>query len=386
MKHLQSELNKKKNVNGLVETFRYERNLLRTLIDNLPDLIYFKDAKGRYVLNNRAHLQSIGAKHQEDVLGKSTFDYNPPELAKKYYEDEMQIIHTGEPLIGKEEIALHRDTEKNYWHLTSKIPLIDAQGNITGIVGISRDITERKKAEEKIYNYTEELKQLNATKDRFFSIIAHDLKNPFITIMGFSDLLLSDYAELSDEERLFYLMEMKKTAELSHSLLQNLLQWSRSQTGRIEYNPQRLELMNLVNKNFLLLKNTAERKQIQLQNKIPTAITVTADEDMLDTVFRNLLTNAVKFSKKWGIISVDATRRDEFSEVCVSDTGVGMDEKTMDKLFRLDVTCSTQGTANEEGTGLGLILCKEFIEKNQGKIWVESEVGKGSKFFFTLPL
>ncbi|MCL4551727.1 MAG: tetratricopeptide repeat-containing sensor histidine kinase [Bacteroidetes bacterium] len=239
---------------------------------------------------------------------------------------------------------------------------------------------------ERLQRSEESLKSINATKDRFFSIIAHDLKNPFITIMGFSDLLLADYAELSDDERLFYLEEMKKTAELSHNLLQNLLQWSRSQTGRIEFNPQRLELINLVNKNFLLLKNAAEKKQIRLQQEIPSAMTVSADEEMLNTVFRNLLTNAVKFSKKGGIISVSANARDNFSEVCVSDTGVGMDEKTMDKLFKLDVTCSTPGTANEEGTGLGLILCKEFIEKNQGKIWIESELGKGSKFFFTLPL
>ena len=239
---------------------------------------------------------------------------------------------------------------------------------------------------EKLQRSEEILKSINATKDRFFSIIAHDLKNPFITIMGFSDLLLSDYTELSDDERLFYLEEMKNTAELSHNLLQNLLQWSRSQTGRIEFNPQRLELINLVNKNFLLLKNAAEKKRIRLQDMVPPAMAVNADEEMLNTVFRNLLTNAVKFSNTEGIISVSATARDNFSEICVSDSGVGMDEKTMDKLFRLDVTCSTRGTANEEGTGLGLILCKEFIEKNQGKIWVESEVDKGSKFFFTLPI
>ena len=239
---------------------------------------------------------------------------------------------------------------------------------------------------EKLQRSEESLKSLNTTKDRFFSIIAHDLKNPFITIMGFSDLLFSDYAEFSDEERLFYLKEMKRTAELSHNLLQNLLQWSRSQTGRIEFHPQRLELIDLVNKNLLLIKSAAEKKQIQLQQEIPAAMAVNADEDMLHTVFRNLLTNAVKFSKQGGVISVSALSMDDFSEICVSDTGVGMDEKTMDKLFRLDVTCSTRGTANEEGTGLGLILCKEFIEKNQGKIWVESEVGRGSKFFFTLPL
>jgi signal transduction histidine kinase len=227
---------------------------------------------------------------------------------------------------------------------------------------------------------------LNATKDRFFSIIAHDLKNPFITILGFTDLLYSDYNELSDDERLSFILEMKKSAELSFNLLQNLLQWSRSQTGRIEFNPKKLGLLKIIDENFLILNNSAEQKQIQLFNQVISTIQVTADEDMLNTVFRNLLTNAIKFSNKGGIISVRASAIENFAEIYVSDCGVGMDQKAIDNLFRLEITRSTAGTENETGTGLGLILCKEFIEKNGGTIRVESEVGKGSKFIFTLPI
>jgi PAS domain S-box-containing protein len=144
--------------NGDEDSVAYERFLLRALIDNLPDLIYFKDTKGRYVLNNRAHLLSIGAARQEDVLGKTTFDFNPPELAKQYFEDEMQIVLTGKALLDREELALHRDTGEKRWHLTSKIPLKDHQGKVTGIAGISRDITERKNLEKQRDQYVLELK------------------------------------------------------------------------------------------------------------------------------------------------------------------------------------------------------------------------------------
>lgn len=245
---------------------------------------------------------------------------------------------------------------------------------------------ERQRNADAIKKYAEELKQLNQTKDKFFSIIAHDLKNPFITILGFSDLLLSDYAELSDEEKLFYVSEMKKSAEVSHNLLQNLLQWSRSQTGRIDFNPQKLDLLELVNENFLLLEMTAEKKQIQLQQQIKGRQFIYADKDMIETVLRNLLTNAIKFSNRNSVINVNAVIDRDFTEIEVVDSGIGIDQKTIDTLFRLDATHSSSGTENESGTGLGLILCKEFVEKNKGTIRVESEQGKGSKFIFTLPV
>lgn len=246
-------------------------------------------------------------------------------------------------------------------------------------------VIERKRSADEIKKYSEELKQLNQTRDKFFSIIAHDLKNPFITILGFSDLLLADYSDLPDEERLFYIQEMKKSAEMSHHLLQNLLHWSRSQTGRIDFNPQKLGLKKIVDENFILLGKTAEKKQIQLLHEISSDIIVTADEDMLNTVIRNLLTNAIKFSYKGGSITVSAVQQGALVQIVVQDSGVGMDQNIIDNLFSLDITRSKTGTENESGSGLGLILCKEFVERNNGKIWIESMPGKGSKFIFTLP-
>lgn len=248
-----------------------------------------------------------------------------------------------------------------------------------------RRLSEKKILEDEVLR-SKVLNQLNTTKDKFFSIIAHDLKNPFITILGFTDLLLSDYSELSDEEKKHYIGEMKKSAEVSHNLLQNLLLWSRAQTGCIEFNPQKLELLQIVDKNFLLLKAAAEKKQIILLRGIPPELYVNADEEMLNTVLRNLLTNAIKFTNKAGVVSVNAFTKDNFVEVSVVDSGVGMDQNTIENLFRLDAARSTNGTDNEAGTGLGLILCKEFVEKHGAKIWVESELGKGSLFKFTLSI
>jgi len=247
-------------------------------------------------------------------------------------------------------------------------------------------VIERKRNSDAIKNYAEELKQLNSTKDKFFSIIAHDLKNPFITILGFSDLLHTDYSELTDEERLFYIDEMKKSAEISHSLLQNLLLWSRSQTGRIEFNPQRHNFHNIAHDNIDLLKASAERKQIQINHDIPEELILFADEDMLNTIIRNLITNAIKFTNKGGMISINAIQKYDFAEITISDNGIGMNESVRNNLFKLDTTHSSSGTENEAGTGLGLMLCKEFIEKNGGAIRVESEENVGSKFIFTLPI
>lgn len=247
-------------------------------------------------------------------------------------------------------------------------------------------VIDRKRNAEAIKKYTDELKQLNATKDKFFSIIAHDLRNPFITIMGFSDLLLADYYELTDEERLYYIDEMKKSSEVSHNLLQNLLQWSRSQTGRIEFHPQQLNLTNIVHDNIELSKLSAERKNIELINEITSSVFVFADEDMIKTVIRNLLSNALKFTQKSGKVKISCKDENKLIRVKVEDTGIGMPDEVKKNLFRLDVSHSTIGTDSEAGTGLGLILCKEFIEKNGGNIFVESEVGKGSSFSFSLPI
>lgn len=239
--------------------------------------------------------------------------------------------------------------------------------------------------EKKVEQRTQELKELNATKDKFFSIIAHDLKNPFNTLMGFTELLLDHIEEYTKEKIQEFIDILHQTAKQSYALLENLLEWSRAQTGRLEMNPESVNLYELTNENISLLKNHAAKKSIHLDNKIDPSTEAYCDENMIRTVIRNLVSNAIKYTKENGSITCDSKISDNMIEFSVADNGIGIKPENVNKLFRIDLNYSTIGTAEESGTGLGLILCKEFINKNNGEIWVESEFGKGSTFKFTLP-
>ncbi|MDP1879660.1 MAG: PAS domain S-box protein, partial [Parachlamydiaceae bacterium] len=287
------------------EALTLERNLLRALLDTIPDQVYFKDINSSFIRISKSLADNFGYSDPQYFIGKSDLDFFTEEYARPSFDNEGEIIKTGRPLINLEEKKLWPEG-KVTWSSTTKVALRDDTGKIVGTFGISRDITERKQIDEILKKRNEQLFKLNAEKDKFFSIIAHDLKNPFITILGFSELLLTDYTELNDEERKYYIEEMKKSADLSYNLLQNLLLWSRSQTGRIEFNPQKLNLHNIIHENLDLVKVTAERKQIKLKHDLPDDLTLNADGDMLNTIIRNLLTNAIKFTNKGGIIFVNA--------------------------------------------------------------------------------
>ncbi|MBN1951282.1 MAG: hybrid sensor histidine kinase/response regulator [Bacteroidales bacterium] len=240
--------------------------------------------------------------------------------------------------------------------------------------------------EKKVDQRTRELKELNATKDKFFSIIAHDLKNPFNTLMGFTELLLGNLDDYSTEKIHEFIGILHETSRTSYALLENLLEWSRSQTGNLLLEPETISLSMLVKENILLLNNNAARKGVQLINNVPEGTFAYADINMTKTVIRNLISNAIKYTEEEGSISCTATKSGDMIEVGISDTGIGIKPENLQKLFRIDVNFSTRGTADEGGTGLGLILCREFILKNGGDIWAESELGKGSTFKFTLPV
>ncbi len=233
---------------------------------------------------------------------------------------------------------------------------------------------------------TSELNELNASKDKFFSIIAHDLKNPFNTIIGFSDMM-KESIRLNDPATFYEYTEMINTSAIQTlRLLDNLLEWANSQRGKLTFTPVQVILKELVKDEFVMLDDMAIGKNIELRNNVNDLITVVADKNMLRTILRNLITNAVKFTHRDGKVEVDAIVYPGHVEVTVSDNGIGMPKVTMAKLFRIDANLSTRGTENEKGTGLGLFLCKEFVEKHGGKIWVVSEENKGSVFHFILPL
>jgi signal transduction histidine kinase len=230
------------------------------------------------------------------------------------------------------------------------------------------------------------LEELNQTKDNFFSIISHDLRSPFDSILGFTEVLKNDFEELTKEELKLYLDSLYHSSRHIYSLLNNLLQYSRFQLGKTEFEQEPLSLMKIIEQNLEMLGGSALKKEIKMVNLLADDIFVFADEDMLNSILLNLITNAIKFSKRGGEITISAEYQNGFANISVKDTGIGMDEQTLKKIFKLDAKKSTPGTENETGTGLGLLIVKEFVEKHDGSIKVTSQPSKGSIFSFTLPL
>ena len=230
-----------------------------------------------------------------------------------------------------------------------------------------------------------ELQEVNFTKDKFFSIIAHDLKNPIGNFKSVTTLISESYDDFTEEDRIEFINLLKDSAQNLYSLLENLLQWSRSQRGLIKAEKVVFNLKELTAKLFGLLSHSANAKQISLESNVNEDVKVFADMNLLNTVLRNLISNSIKFTKENGSITLSTSDDDENTIISVSDTGVGMEKEKLDKLFRIDVNVSSPGTSNEAGTGLGLVLCKEFIEIQDGSIRVESEQGKGTTFYINLP-
>ena len=275
----------------------------------------------------------------------------------------------------------------------------------------NQEIILRKKMQKELKESEQQLRKLNDTKDKFFSIISHDLRGPFSTMLGFSKLLDEKYEKYDTEQKKKFISILNNDIKNTYKLLENLLQWSRSQRNNIDFKPERQNLYLLLSDIVLLLNNMAEKKSITIINSIDEDKFIFADKDMLETILRNLISNAIKFTKKGGIIEIGCvtTRRSvearhalplhqetdseylvdepvESIELYVKDNGLGIDKEKQKNLFTISKNISTNGTENESGTGLGLLLCKEFVEKHEGKIWVESEEGKGSTFYFTIPI
>ncbi len=247
------------------------------------------------------------------------------------------------------------------------------------------DISEQVQRENQLKELTEKLKELNATKDKFFSIIAHDLKNPFNSILGFSELLIKNIHKYRIEEIERFMGIINSTSQNAYNLLENLLNWSRSQTGTIEFSPQYYNFVEIIANNIEFVENLAVKKSIKIAFDATGNYLVEIDKNMIDTVLRNILTNAIKFSYPGGKINISLESINSFYKISVKDNGIGIEEENIDKLFRIDSKYSSYGTNQEKGSGLGLIISKEFIEKNKGQIWAKSEFGKGSEFIFTLP-
>lgn len=362
----------------------------KQLVERMQVGVLLQGPKAEILLCNPMAVELLGLT-EEQLVGKTSFD------------PDWNVIHEdGSPFPGEDHPvpraienreAVHNvvmgvyssKRDERVWLLVDAEPQLNADGTVLQVVCTFIDISSRKLAEEALKESEALLRELNATKDKFFSIIAHDLKSPFNNIVGFSDLLLTQIQEKDFEGIEKYAGIINTSAQRVMDLLMNLLEWSRSQTGRMEFNPEYIEIYELVNSVVELLEETARQKSIRILKNLPRKTVAFADFSMISTILRNLISNAIKFTNPGGLIEISVQPSDNELMVCVADNGVGIKKEIIRKLFRIEESLSTAGTRNERGTGLGLILCKEFIEKHGGRIWAESEPGKGSKFFFSIP-
>lgn len=343
-------------------------------LDAAPVAVGLSDLNGLLIFANKAFVNLWGFHNQDEIIGKhiSTFATSADQVERV-----LKTIREGKMYYGAGK-TIRPDGTK--FDSIISATLINFEERPRCLMAMFTDITELKLLETKLKEKTEQLERVNKTKDKFFNIIAHDLRSPFNGILGFSNLLSNEYDELSDEQRKQYIDILNYSVNNMYKLLGNLLNWARLQLGTIDINIERINLKNLVNDNIGIFFSNAKGKNITILNLVSEEMIIFADLESINTVLRNLLNNAIKFTPNGGKIFIDSFQNKNVIEIAIKDTGVGMEQITIDNLFKLEEIKSTPGTNNEKGTGLGLLLCKELIEKNGGVISVESEPRKGSTF------
>jgi PAS domain S-box-containing protein len=381
----------------------------RLLADNLPQFVWITSAENILTYINKTLSDYLGMNIHELNLENWTSRIHPLD-----FDTYTKVNHEAYLKRQKYEIEYRfKNKMGDYrWIVDIATPRFTKENQFLGFVGSCFDITERKDAERAIHTFIDELqthkklledkaeelsvinyklqeseyqlKNLNASKDKFFSIVAHDLRSPFHGLIGMSNILLEEYDELDKESVKTFLSNINNSTKNLFKLVENLLSWSRLQTGKLEFNPEKIDLFESVLYSINLLKANAENKQISLINKISQAVYVYADEKILISILENFISNAIKFSYTGGRIEISYEERGEDVFVHIQDWGVGISEDNKKLLFRLDTGFTTAGTNNEHGTGFGLLLCKDMVELLSGKISLQSQKGKGSTFTFSL--
>lgn len=308
-----------------------------------------------------------------------------------FTKDSWEKLSTNLALTVKEGIPYELELEfitvdgRKGWMLVRGEAHKNTSGEIVMLRGMAQDISEIKKAQEKIHSQNSELNALNASKDKFFSIIAHDLRSPFIGFLSLTQLLAEQFDNMTLLEIKDFHQKMLKSANNLYRLLDNLLTWSRMQRGMMEFHPEKIILSNVIKNLLDSLNEVYMQKNITITKDIENATHIYADNAMINSVLRNLLSNAIKFTPANGNISIYAQEREDDSLISIQDSGIGISPELLDKLFKIDQKVARPGTEGESSTGLGLLLCKDFIDKHNGKIWAESIIGKGSTFYLSLP-
>ena len=364
------------------ESLRESEQKFNEIITNLDEAYYRCTLDGLLLEHNPAFKKIFGFDTNQDMEGVNIPDFwiNPKQrliyldmimnngFAKNYLVD----IKTRS---GKKSIVMVNS------HLVK-----DENGEVVGIEGTFADVTEQKLAEEEIKRRNEELHLVNAEKDKFYSIIAHDLRSPFTSFLGLTQIMAEDLPTMTQDQIHKSALMMRKSATNLYSLLENLLEWSQMQQGVATVEPEPLLIIPKISGSLVLYLDAFKNKKIDISYDIPEDLTVFADGNMFESIIRNLVFNAIKFTPQEGRIAITAKSSDNnWVEISVKDSGIGMNQEMVANLFQVDTNTSRKGTNNEPSTGFGLIICKDFIEKHGGKIWVESEEGKGSTFYFTIP-
>ncbi|RPH32988.1 MAG: response regulator [Bacteroidales bacterium] len=364
---------------ALIESNQFNKQIIRSAQEGI--IVY--DRNLIYQVWN-PFMENLTGVPATDLIGKHPLDLYP-------FLFHFCVIETLESALQGE--TIHEadlpfnivESGKSGWISNTIAPLYNTKGEIVGAITTVRDITKRKNDEETLKANEILLKGLNADKDRFLSILAHDLKNPFHLLLGFSEIL-SENLRIWDIDKIETLaVQINNSSQKIYNLLEDILLWARSQSGKIPYKPEKLDFIDICMGVVENAKMNASNKNITIKYFAAEEIAVFADSNMLKTILRNLISNAIKFTNIGGNIHVYAEAKDSIITISVTDNGIGIPQKILNNLFDITQTQTTEGTANESGTGLGLFLCKDFVEKHGGKIWVESEVGKGSTFYFTIP-
>jgi len=339
---------------------------------------------GEYFQVNHSFCEMLGYSESE-LLEMNLRDITHPA-------DMDETINLKQLMLTNKDIS-RKQIEKRYrskngetvWAIVTVSLLRDFEGKPLYFIAQIQNISKRKKAEETLEKYAEELKLLNASKDKFFSIISHDLRSPFNALLGITEYMAQYYKDMSEDEIKNSVSNIYRSSQKLYNLILNLLEWSRIQSGRFEVEKSVINLTELGAEIMNLYCESTANKYIELVNNIKENILIYADRYMIDTIMRNFVSNSIKFTNSGGKIIINAMINGHNAEVSVTDNGIGISSENQRNLFRIDEQYRRDGTAKEKGTGLGLILCKEFIEKNGGVLWVESEEGKGSRFSFTVP-
>jgi PAS domain S-box-containing protein len=380
------------------------------LLDNISVGICIIDKDFKILFWNE-FMESYTGYSKSEVQNNYLFDFFPSFKINIYYDRVNNIFNGWPPVILSSRLhnpffTHHTKKEIIRFQEITITPFNDQKNEINQAIITVTDVTDltikhdeqrnlynkaqeelrmRTEMQEKLAESEQLLRELNSTKDKLFSIIAHDLISPFTSIMGLSQILSQNVIEKDYDGIVEFSKEIISATKKTYDLLLNLLEWSRFQTGRISFHPSDVDFYGIIKDNVALHKSSAEQKGIVIECELLSGIKIFADFNMLNTIVRNLISNAIKYTFKGGKIKISATQNENDIEFSISDTGIGISEKDIERIFNLESKISTTGTANEIGSGLGLVLCKEFIDIHNGKINVSSLIGKGSNFRVILP-